>query len=142
MPTHNINTTIKLKRGNLDSTILAQGEPGYDTTDNVLKVGDGIHEYNELPELGSKSKESAFILLPDGTLCNIYSYNQNGLIILLPKEITAIRYDCFKNNQDIIAVEQSPRTVTNIGPQSFANCTKLIRPFFTSVMTKIYAATY
>ena len=51
-------TTIQLKRGLLMrwetiNPILAAGEPGWATDVYILKVGDGIHSWNELPALTS-----------------------------------------------------------------------------------------
>jgi len=38
---------------NSTNPILAAGEPGFDTTNNCLKIGDGIHRWTELPYLNS-----------------------------------------------------------------------------------------
>ena len=51
-----MKTTIQLKRGSLMrwetiNPILAAGEPGWATDAYVLKVGDGIHSWTELPAL-------------------------------------------------------------------------------------------
>ncbi|MEP9384029.1 glycosyl hydrolase family 28-related protein [Nocardioides cheoyonin] len=47
-------TTIKLRRGSAEewtevNPVLAQGEPGFDTTTGVLKVGDGTTAWADLP---------------------------------------------------------------------------------------------
>lgn len=51
-----IQTTLKLKRGLLmrwetQNPILAAGEPGWASDVGVLKIGDGIHPWTELPAL-------------------------------------------------------------------------------------------
>lgn len=48
------NTTIQLRKGSSSSwsssnPVLASGEPGYDITNNILKIGDGITTWNDLP---------------------------------------------------------------------------------------------
>ena len=60
MSTNLINTIIKLKRGSADSWItndyiLAQGEPGYDMTNNIFKIGNGINTWSDLPGIFSNS---------------------------------------------------------------------------------------
>lgn len=47
---------IKFRRGtgaewNTANPILAFGEPGFDVTNNVMKMGDGIHNWKDLPLL-------------------------------------------------------------------------------------------
>ena len=51
-----MKTTIQLKRGLLMrwetiNPILAAGEPGWATDAYILKVGDGVHSWSELPAL-------------------------------------------------------------------------------------------
>jgi hypothetical protein len=51
-----IKTTIKFKRGSIMrwetmNPVLEAGEPGWATDVFVLKVGDGIHTWKELPSL-------------------------------------------------------------------------------------------
>ena len=51
-----IKATIQFKRGTTaaweaNGLILAAGEPGFNLTDKKLKIGDGIHTYDELPEV-------------------------------------------------------------------------------------------
>lgn len=145
MPNYNINTIFKFKRGSgekLDVTIPADGEPCYDVAHNSLKIGDGVRSYGELPPLGFEATRAAYTVLPNGTISNLYRYNNDGLILALPSAVTQIQYDCFKNNKDIISVVQSPRTVTDIGSGAFENCTKLTTPFFSALITSIYADTY
>ena len=47
-----VNNLIKLRRGSAtdwsSNPILAQGEPGFDTTNNILKIGDGSTAWNSL----------------------------------------------------------------------------------------------
>ena len=51
-----VTTTFQLKRGLLlrwetNNPILAAGEPGWATDAYILKIGDGIHPWTELPAL-------------------------------------------------------------------------------------------
>ena len=51
-----IKTTFKFKRGLLmrweeTNPILSEGEPGWATDAYILKIGDGIHPWTELPAL-------------------------------------------------------------------------------------------
>ena len=51
---HTIKTTFKLRRGTAQrwtevNPLLAQGEPGFEYDTNKLKIGDGIHYWNDLP---------------------------------------------------------------------------------------------
>ena len=50
-----VNNTIKLRRGTdwSSNPVLAQGEPGFDTTNNILKVGDGTTAWSSLNPIGS-----------------------------------------------------------------------------------------
>lgn len=52
------DSTIKLRKGTSSewaniNPVLASGEPGYDSTNNILKVGDGVNSYSNLPVLFS-----------------------------------------------------------------------------------------
>jgi hypothetical protein len=54
------NTTIQFRRGPssewLDNDpILASGEPGHDISENLFKIGDGVHSWSELPVLAHGS---------------------------------------------------------------------------------------
>lgn len=56
-----INTTFRLKRGTAVrwsevNPILDQGEPGFVLDENRLKIGDGIHHWNDLPYLEGESE--------------------------------------------------------------------------------------
>ena len=51
------DAVFKLKRGRTTSWdswngILAEGEPGYDTTLNKIKIGDGVSAWNNLEYIG------------------------------------------------------------------------------------------
>ena len=50
-----VNNTIKLRRGTdwSSNPVLAEGEPGFDTTNNILKVGDGTTTWDNLNPIGS-----------------------------------------------------------------------------------------
>ena len=47
------NTVVQLRKGtssqwSLSNPVLASGEPGYDLTNNLLKIGDGINNWSNL----------------------------------------------------------------------------------------------
>ena len=50
-----VNNTIKLRRGDdwSSNPVLSQGEPGFDTTNNILKIGDGTTAWSGLNPIGS-----------------------------------------------------------------------------------------
>ena len=65
-----VNTTITLRKGtatqwNVSNPILALGEPGFDTTNGVLKIGDGVQTWNNLLALNNKGIKST--IYPTGT---------------------------------------------------------------------------
>lgn len=64
MATTVINTIFKLKRGTAArwaevNPILEQGEPGFVYDTNQMKIGDGVHHWNELPFIEGKSGVAA-----------------------------------------------------------------------------------
>ena len=61
MGTQIIKTTIQLRRGTAAkwaevNPILGQGEPGYVYDSNLLKIGDGITPWNDLPYIQGNSE--------------------------------------------------------------------------------------
>jgi hypothetical protein len=55
-----VNTTITLRKGpaslwSSNNPVLASGEPGYDLTNNILKIGDGVSNWNNLKNVASIS---------------------------------------------------------------------------------------
>ena len=50
-----VNNLIKLRRGTdwNSNPVLSQGEPGFDTTNNILKIGDGTTAWSGLSPIGS-----------------------------------------------------------------------------------------
>lgn len=49
-----MKTRIQLRRSPAskwaeDNPVLAQGEPGWDTTNDIFKIGDGVTRWNDLP---------------------------------------------------------------------------------------------
>ena len=54
-----VEAVIQLKNGEANdwnNVILQQGEPGYDTENKVLKIGDGKNPWKELPPIGKDTK--------------------------------------------------------------------------------------
>lgn len=67
-----IKNLIQLRKGSASewssiNPILASGEPGYDLTNNIIKVGDGATSWNNLSGIGSSSSSSSSVDL-DTTL--------------------------------------------------------------------------
>lgn len=65
MATTVINTIFKLKRGTAArwaevNPVLEQGEPGFVYDTNQMKIGDGIHAWNDLPFIEGKSNVAAY----------------------------------------------------------------------------------
>ena len=59
------NTTFKLKRGTATrwaelNPILEQGEPGFVYDNNLLKIGDGVTPWNDLPYIQGKTEVASF----------------------------------------------------------------------------------
>lgn len=55
-----VNTSITFRKGsssqwNSTNPVLASGEPGYDLTNNILKIGDGVSNWNNLKNVASIS---------------------------------------------------------------------------------------
>jgi hypothetical protein len=51
-----VNNTIQLRKGSASlwtstNPILASGEPGFDTTNKILKIGDGINTWSNLTSI-------------------------------------------------------------------------------------------
>ena len=60
-----LNTTFKLKRGTAArwaevNPILEQGEPGFVYDSNLLKIGDGVTPWNDLPYIQGKTEVANF----------------------------------------------------------------------------------
>lgn len=57
---------IRLRRGTAaawatTSEILDEGEPGYDTTNRILKIGDGVNRWPQLPAMGGNGGGSGLV---------------------------------------------------------------------------------
>jgi hypothetical protein len=55
-----VNTAITIRKGsssqwNSTNPVLASGEPGYDLSNNILKIGDGVSDWNSLKNVASIS---------------------------------------------------------------------------------------
>lgn len=71
-----VNNTIQLRKGTSATwtsadPVLANGEPGFDTTNNILKIGNGISTWSQLSSIVfagiSGSPSSSTFLRGDGT---------------------------------------------------------------------------
>jgi len=67
------NTIIQIRKGtanewNSTNPVLASGEPGYDLTNQIFKIGDGINSWNNLNNINNKTIRGSFVLnSPSGT---------------------------------------------------------------------------
>jgi hypothetical protein len=80
-----LNSVIKLKRGtegrwNETNPILAQGEPGFVSDMNKLKVGDGITSWNDLPYIATGSDSSGGGVVVYETFEKLPEAGENNLI--------------------------------------------------------------
>ena len=74
-----ITTTFLLKRGTFDAwneknPVLEQGEPGFAYDKNILKIGDGVTAWTDLPT----TNRSEYVIAPDG----------NSILMTANKEFT------------------------------------------------------
>ena len=71
-----IKTRFKIRRGlsteweNINP-ILLEGEPAYATDTNTYKIGDGIHHWLELPQIGGDSIEFDIQIINGGNAYGI-----------------------------------------------------------------------
>jgi hypothetical protein len=80
-----LNNLIVLRRGTTDewissNTILASGEPGFDTTNNLLKIGDGINYWQNLTNTAEYSLLSIDKLKLDANTIS----STSGNIFMMP----------------------------------------------------------
>lgn len=84
-----VNTSITLRKGTSSqwtdtNPVLASGEPGYDLTNRIFKIGDGISPWNELGSLNSKIVRGSFLLnQPSGSFTVDGGYSVGSLDIFL-----------------------------------------------------------
>lgn len=85
-----INSLIQFRKGSSSewisaNPVLASGEPGYDITSNIFKIGDGITPWVDLSQIGASGLSSEFNLdtsLVAGTgISFIYDSGNNSLTI-------------------------------------------------------------
>lgn len=83
------NTTITLRKGpaslwSSTNPVLASGEPGYDITNNILKIGNGIDTWNSLSSINPRTiKESLILTSPSGTFNVSGGYKVGTLDVFL-----------------------------------------------------------
>lgn len=77
-----INTKIQLRKGtdsewNLANPILAVGEPGYDSTNYIIKIGDGTTNWNNLRPINESINRQIFNVISSQSEFTI----SNGYIV-------------------------------------------------------------
>ena len=88
-----VNTTFKLKRGTATrwaevNLILAQGEPGFVYDSNLLKIGDGVTPWNDLPYIQGKSE-----IINYDNLNNFPSEGDPSIIYKASKELSLYQFN-------------------------------------------------
>jgi hypothetical protein len=84
-----LNNLITFRKGtesewNNANPILDNGEPGWDVSNNIFKIGDGVHPWNQLGSLNSKTVKGSFLLNePSGSFVVAEGYNVGSLDIFL-----------------------------------------------------------
>lgn len=73
-----VNDLILIRKGSstewsTTNPVLASGEPGYDLSNNILKIGNGVSSWNQLGSLTSKTFRGSFLLNTSTS-----SFNVNG----------------------------------------------------------------
>jgi hypothetical protein len=99
MPT---NSKIQIRKGLASewisvNPILDLGEPGFDITNGILKIGDGVTPWNELFDLGNRYIRGSFVLdqaSESFTINNGYTIGSldiflNGVKLLANQDYTA-----------------------------------------------------
>lgn len=97
--------TIQLKRGTAAAMarvnpLLSAGEPGYVTDENRLKIGDGIHYWNELPYMGENSVFNA------DTHFDFPSVGRVNVIYKAEKEKKIYQWNSSETRYEIVSEEQ------------------------------------
>jgi hypothetical protein len=83
------NTIIQIRKGtasewSTSNPVLASGEPGYDLTNQIFKIGDGVNGWNNLSSLNNKSVRGSFVLnSPSGTFNVDEGYSVGSLDVFL-----------------------------------------------------------
>lgn len=77
-----INTKIQLRKGtdsewNLANPVLAIGEPGYDSTNGIIKIGDGTTNWNDLRPINESIDRQIFNVISSQSEFTI----SNGYIV-------------------------------------------------------------
>lgn len=134
MPVNNIITFRKgteFEWSNINP-ILANGEPGWDTTNNLLKIGDGTSTWNELDPIVSKNIRGTFLLNESQESFTIDSgYTVGSLDIFLNGVKLSSSGDYIANDgMSFILAESAPSgsiieylalapTISNVGTLNF-----------------------
>jgi hypothetical protein len=86
MPRQN---NIQFRKGtasqwNNNNPILASGEPGYDLTNSIFKIGDGVHSWTELTSLSNRTIRGSFLLnAPSGSFTVSGGYSVGSLDVFM-----------------------------------------------------------
>jgi hypothetical protein len=84
-----LNNLITFRKGtesewNNANPILDNGEPGWDLSNNIFKIGDGVHPWNQLGSLNSKTVKGSFLLnQPSGSFVVTEGYSVGALDVFL-----------------------------------------------------------
>lgn len=103
--------TIKLRRGYLEkweevNPILAEGEPGWAIDAFILKIGNGIHRWNQLPAINVPDIDPADIDAAVAKYLEQYPVNvvtdPTLSVAGMPADAAAVREKCMFNTDTFI----------------------------------------
>lgn len=109
MATTVIQTTFKLRRGLAavwaqKNPILAEGEPGWAMDTEVLKIGDGVHAWNELKALSGVDPADIQAAVNKYLEEHPISVKTDATLSVAgqPADAAAVRENCLFNSDQII----------------------------------------
>jgi hypothetical protein len=80
---------IQIRKGtssdwNSANPVLASGEPGFDLTNSIFKIGDGVHSWTELNSLSNRTIRGSFLLNePSGSFNVDSGYSVGSLDVFM-----------------------------------------------------------
>ena len=91
-----LNMTLQLRRDNtfLGTYVLQPGEPGFEISSNILKIGDGVKTWSELPIANKAAIDTLIASAISGHAAGYYTKGEvDGLLNALEQVVNGIRSD-------------------------------------------------
>ena len=109
-----INTTFKLKRGTAArwaevNPILENGEPGFVYDSNLLKIGDGVTPWNDLPYIQGKTEVVNF-----GKVTDFPSFGDPNVIYKAATELSLYQFNPETQSYEKLSSGQGIDNITRI----------------------------